>query len=145
MKEISIQKYEYFDAATGTSDYKLFSAGQIFAATLFGSIFTGQVMLALNYSKLKDIKRANRKFLFSFVFLVLLAIMPQLWLLPTICFIFTFYSEFKRRQEIEYIEHLERGGEQFSDWDVALLCVLSNIIFFLLMIIVRTSFTYAFS
>ncbi len=58
MNEISIQKYGCFDAATEASGDKLFSAGQVFAAGLFGSIFTGQFMLALNYAKLGDAKRA---------------------------------------------------------------------------------------
>ena len=145
MNEITIQKYGYFDAAAEASREKLFSAGQVFAAGLFGSIFTGQFMLALNYAKLGDAKRANRKFLFSFIFLVLLAIVPQLCLLPSICFILTFYSEYKRRQEIEYIERLEHCGEQRSNWDVALLCVLSNIIFLLLILIIRNVFPYAIS
>lgn len=145
MREISLPKYEYFDVATEASNYKLFSAAQIFTAALFGSIFTGQFMLALNYAKLGDAKRANRKFLFSFIFLVLLAIVPQLCLLPSICFIFTFYSEYKRRQEIAYTERLELGGEEYSNWDVALLCVLSNIIFLLLITIIRNVFPYAIS
>ncbi len=145
MNEITIQKYGYFDAAAEASREKLFSAGQIFAAGLFGSIFTGQLMLALNYAKLGDAKRANRKFLFSFIFLVVLAIVPQLCLLPSICFILTFYSEYKRRQEIGYIERLELGGEEYSNWDVALLCVLSNIIFLLLITIIRNVFPYGFS
>ncbi len=145
MSEITIQKYGYFDAAAEASREKLFSAGQIFAAGLFGSIFTGQLMLALNYAKLGDAKRANRKFLFSFIFLVVLAIVPQLCLLPSICFILTFYSEYKCRQEVEYTEHVECCGEQYSNWDIALLCVLSNIIFLLLIIIIRNVFPYTFS
>jgi len=145
MNEITIQKYGYFDAAAEASREKLFSAGQVFAAGLFGSIFTGQFMLALNYAKLGDAKRANRKFLFSLVFLVVLAIVPQLCLLPSICFILTFYSEYKRRQEVEYTGCLEHSGEEYSNWDVALLCILSNVIFLLLILIIRSVFPYAFS
>jgi len=145
MREISLPKYEYFDVATETSNYKLFSAAQIFTAALFGSIFTGQFMLALNYAKLGDAKRANRKFLFSLVFLVVLAIIPQLCLLPSICFILTFYSEYKRRQEVEYTGRLEHSGEEYSNWDVVLLCILSNVIFLLLILIIRSVFPYRFS
>lgn len=145
MNEITIQKYGYFDAAAEVSREKLFSAGQIFAAGLFGSIFTGQLMLALNYAKLGDAKRANRKSLLSIIFLVASAIIPQLCLVPSICFILTFYSEYKRRQEVEYIERLELGGQEYSNRDVALLCVLSNVIFVLLILIIRNVFPYAFS
>lgn len=137
MNQINIQKVRNLQKATVTPDYKLFSAGQIFGATLFGSIVVGQLMLALNYVKLKDAKRAARKFISSFGFLVLLAAIPQLIILPTMCFILTFFNEFKRRQNNKFTRHLARGGKQYSKWKVAALCTMFYTIFFLIFFIIR--------
>jgi hypothetical protein len=58
------------------------------------------------------------------------------WLAVLIAFIFIFKSEFKREQEDKYSEHLARGGERCSNWDVAALCVLSFIVYFLIAVII---------
>ena len=89
------------------------------------------------YVKLKDAKRAARKFISSFGFLVLLAAIPQLIILPTMCFILTFFNEFKRRQNNKFTRHLARGGKQYSKWKVAALCTMFYTIFFLIFFIIR--------
>ena len=131
MNEISMQKEEDFQTVTSEPDYKLFSPGQIIVATLFGFVIAGQVLLALNYAKLKEAKRANRKLLVVLASLLVMAIFPPLNLLFSIYFLISFYPEFKRQQGNKYAEHIALGGERCSNWDVAALCVLSYIIFFL--------------
>lgn len=149
MNENNIQKDLNFAAAAVAPDYKLFSAVQIFEGIAVGSIFTAQIMLASNYGKLGDEKRAKRKLLFALacplLCLMLAAVSSGLYFLVTIGFFFIFYYEFKRHQKTKYIEHLANGGASCSDWDVIGWVVLSIIIHLTLFIIIRGILLKAFS
>jgi hypothetical protein len=135
------QKDMNFEAAVVAPDYKLFSAVQIFEGIAVGSIFTAQIMLASNYAKLGDEKRAKRKLLFSLasplLCLMLYAVSSGLYLLVTIGFFFKFYYEFKRNQKTKYIEHLANDGAHCSDWDVIGWVILSIIIHLTLYVIIK--------
>lgn len=141
MNEISLQKDVNFETTAAAPECKLFSAVQIFEGTIFGSIITGQIMLAMNYATFGDTKRASRKLLFSLVSpllcLILFAASSGLYLLVTIGFFIKFYFEFKRRQKIKFSEYLASGGALRSDWEVIVLGVLVNIFLLLLFIIVK--------
>lgn len=116
--------------------YKLFSSGQIAVAAIFGSILTGGLMLANNYSKLGDKKAARRAVILSllaFVFLwvgsaTLLSGASEssarslmsginLWL----AVVFKFMVD--RWQGDQYADHLRRGGERVSGWIFAAIIV----------------------
>lgn len=72
-------------AAIEIPDYKLFSGTQILIGTIFGSLITGQVMLALNYAKIKDYEDANRKMLFGTVYFPLFLMTPGINLITVLC------------------------------------------------------------
>lgn len=129
------------NGVTDISGYKLFSAGQIAAGTFFGTIFTGGYILAENYYRLNETKRGNSRIfrsVFYFLIYVLSAVifseLPKgtdgLWLWVLIGFIFVYKSEFKRKQADKFTEHLAHGGEKYSNWFVALLCLLSLAAYF---------------
>lgn len=117
-----------------TPDYKLFSAGQIIFGSIFGSAIAGQVMLALNYAKLKKHTAAKRKLIFASGFLPFLLAFPGVNLITAIYFIFNSYSEFKQEQQTAYNRHLAQNGERCSNWDVEALCVLSIITFYVILL-----------
>lgn len=131
------------DAALEIPGYKLFSAGQITAGTFFGSILTGGYMLAQNYTKLNDVKKANSRLLRSVVYYLLYilsaVVLRELpsgpWLWVGIGFIFIYKFEFKREQKDKYAQHLAHNGERCSNWLVAAICALNLVAYFSIAII----------
>lgn len=126
MQEQNIQSAGFSE----TPDYKLFSAGQIVVGSIFGSAIAGQIMLALNYAKLKKHAAAGRKVIFASGFLPFLLAFPGINLITEIYLIFSSYSEFKKEQQTTYNGLLAQNGERCSNWDVAALCALSFITFY---------------
>ncbi len=131
------------DAAAEAPGYKLFSAGQIMAGTFFGSIFAGGYMLAENYTRLNDAKKADSRLLRSILYyllcvfsaVALMKLPSGPWLAVGIGFIFVYKSEFKREQEKGYSEYLAHGGGQCSNWLVAAICALNLVAYFSIAII----------
>ncbi len=127
---------------TESPDYKLYSSGQMTVATILCSIVSGGLLLASNYSKLGDRKKARQAiYLTIAVFTVQLIInvildirfnsggVLLMGLNVGIAFGFGFMVD--KWHAAQYAAHRSQGGMRNSNLNAATLCLFASLSIFL--------------
>ena len=140
-------------------DYKLYSSGQMTAATMLCSIVGGGLLLASNYSKLGDEKRARRAVYLSIAVLILQLIFnayviirfnPRgnaLFIGLNIAVAVGFGFLVDKWQANEYGLHRARGGLRNSNLNAATLCLFTLCafaVFLFLLALISVAYFYLF-
>ncbi len=142
MNEINIQKGENLHTATSAPDYNLFSSGQIAVATVLGSVITGGLMLASNYTKLGEKKNVRRSILFAIGAFLLFSIIGVLMVINKISdsdgktitsmlnvvSIISFGLMLNRFQGTQYDNHIASGGRT-SNWNVVAFVAVISVLY----------------
>ena len=147
MHELSIQPNVKL-GASGEPNYKLFSARQVAAVTLFGGVFAGGLLISYNYAKLGKTDEATRAAALSLIASILLGVASfvafagatesQVRSLSTplsVTIAFAMAYVVKQLQGESLDEHFARSGKSVSFLLAAALCVIALIFIFGMMVL----------
>lgn len=140
---------------TESPDFRLYSAGQMVAVTIFCSVIGGGLLLASNFSKLGEEKKARRTVYLSIAFFIVQMIFNTILiglfeprnnsfligLNMVAAVVFGFMAE--KWQGADYAEFIAQGGRRNSSFNAAILGLFVTVCVMAFLMLVSLAFFFA--